>query len=187
MYGTELMLVISENTEAKFIYNVVAAWMGQDPGLIKLQICKTEPLKEGMGHVLEANDHLWDEIYNFSQLKATIRKKKFDILNLKFQPEENVNVVINLKTVMKYLSVNRFLKLSSLKKIVRERFLKEYEKSAVFEDEVALPYPDEMKVEMFCGNQIQGYLLDKRILSVKINYKGGVSRFRQLIIRQLKS
>jgi hypothetical protein len=31
-----------------------------------------------------------------------------------------------------------------------------------------------MKVEMFCGNQIQGYLLDQNNLSVKINY-GGVS------------
>jgi hypothetical protein len=75
-----------------------------------------------------------------------------------------------------YLSVNRFLKLSSIKKIVRERFLKEYNLCLMFEDEVALPYPDEMKVEMFCGNPIQGYLLDQKILSVEINYECGSFR-----------
>jgi hypothetical protein len=38
---------------------------------------------------------------------------------------------------------------------------------------VALPYPDDMKVEMFCSDQIQEYLFDQRMLSVKINYIGG--------------
>jgi hypothetical protein len=109
IYGTELMLNISENTEAKFIYNVVAAWMGQDPDLVKLQYCRTEPLKEGMGHVLGANDHLWDGLYNFSQLKATIRKKKFNIPNFNFQPVKNMNIVVDLKSVVMYLNVNRFL------------------------------------------------------------------------------
>jgi hypothetical protein len=51
-------MYITENTEANFVYNVVAEWMGQDPNYIKIQMCKTEQLREGMGHILETKDHL---------------------------------------------------------------------------------------------------------------------------------
>jgi hypothetical protein len=56
-----------------------------------------------------------------------------------------------------------------LKKIIRKRYRKEYNISPVFEDFVTLPYPDDKKVEMFCGERIQGYLLDQRLLTNKIN------------------
>jgi hypothetical protein len=166
-------MFITENTEANFVYNVLAAWMGQDPNSIKIQVCKTGQPKEGMAHILEAKDHLWDGIYNFKLFKATVRKKRSKVPNYQFIPEDNINIIVNLMTDVMQLSVNRFLKLSSLKKIIREKFLKKYNKSPVFEDEMALPYPDDMKIEMFCGNKIQGYLLDQKMLSVKINYGGG--------------
>jgi hypothetical protein len=56
--------------------------------------------------------------------------------------------------------------------IIKNRLLKDYHKSPIFEDEVALPYPDEMKIEMLCGNPLQGYLLEQRPLSIKVNYIG---------------
>jgi hypothetical protein len=84
IYGTELEMFITQNTEANFVYNVVAAWMGQDPGLIKIQVCKTRQPREGMDHVLDSKDHLWVGFYNFDLFKATIRKEKVNILNYKF-------------------------------------------------------------------------------------------------------
>jgi hypothetical protein len=44
------------------------------------------------------------------------------------------------------------LKLSSFKKIIRNRFLKDYNKSLIFEDEIGIPYSNDMEVEMFCGS-----------------------------------
>jgi hypothetical protein len=93
--------------------------------------------------------------------------------NFKLVFEENVDVVFDLKTVILHFNMNRLLKLSSAKKIVRNRYLKEYGKSPIFEDEVALPYLDDMKIEMFSGNPIGGYLLDQKLLTVKVNYVGG--------------
>jgi hypothetical protein len=81
IYGTELIMYITENIEANYIYNVVPAWMGQDPNYIKIQICKTEQLKEGMGHLLESKDYLWDVFYNFKLFKTTVRKKKSNVPN----------------------------------------------------------------------------------------------------------
>jgi hypothetical protein len=58
-------------------------------------------------------------------------------------------------------------------KIIRNRFLKDYEQSPIFEDEVGLTYPDDMKVEMFYGNLIQDYLFEQKLLSLKVNYNEG--------------
>jgi hypothetical protein len=113
--------------------------MEQKSDHIKIQICKTGQVREGIGHLLESKVHLWDGINDFNLFKANKKKKRSDVPNYKFEPEENINIIVNLKTVIMYLCVNRFLKLSSLKKIVRERFLKEYNKSSVFEDEITLP------------------------------------------------
>jgi hypothetical protein len=60
-----------------------------------------------------------------------------------------------------------------VKKIIRNKFLKDYEQTPIFEDEVGLPYPDDMKVEMFYGNPIKGYLLEQKLLSIKVNYNEG--------------
>jgi hypothetical protein len=55
--------------------------MEQDPGCIKIQICRTGQSREGMGHILESKDHIWDGFYHFDLFKATIRKKRVDIPN----------------------------------------------------------------------------------------------------------
>jgi hypothetical protein len=47
IYGTELNILIPPNVKAVYVYNVVAAWMGQEPCRIKIQVCKLEnQLKE---------------------------------------------------------------------------------------------------------------------------------------------
>jgi hypothetical protein len=62
----------------------------QDPEGVKIQIYKIEQVKEGMGHVIEEKDHLLDGNYNFNLFKALICKKKSNVPNYKFEPEENV-------------------------------------------------------------------------------------------------
>jgi hypothetical protein len=173
IYGTELILMIPPNTSVVFIYNVVATWMGQEPSRIRIQVCKVGKLVEGMGHFLTSNDFLWDGIYNFDFYEARISKKQSDMPNHGLNLEENVGIVVDLKTAVIQYKVNRFLKLSSIKKIIKNRLLNDYNKSPIFEDEVALPYSDDMKVEMFCGSPMQGYLLEQRHLFIEVNYVGG--------------
>jgi hypothetical protein len=173
IYGTELTMHITENVETKYLYNVVVAWMGQEPNLIKIQICKIDPVREGMGHVLETKNRLWDGVYNFSLFEEIICRKRSNFPDYKFGSEENASIVINLAIMILHMCVNRFLKLTNLKEIIRRRYLKEYNMNPVFDDNMALPYLDEMKIEMFCCDQIHCYLLEKKMRTMKINYIGG--------------
>jgi succinylglutamate desuccinylase len=42
---------------------------------------------------------------------AMISKKRSSIPNYKFEPEENVDIIVDLKTVVRNMNVNKFLKL----------------------------------------------------------------------------
>jgi hypothetical protein len=139
IYGSELRLLIPQNTSAVTIYYIVAAWMGQEPNRIRIKICRVGKLVEGIGHVLTSSDFLWDGIYNFEFFEAKISRKRNDMPNLGLIINENVDVVIDLKSVVLHYKMNRFLTLKSVKKIIKNRLLKIYEKSPIFENEVALP------------------------------------------------
>jgi hypothetical protein len=174
VYGTELVLMISPNTSVILIYNIVAAWMGQEPNRIRISICRVGPRPvESMGHVLTSVDSVWNGIYNFEKFEAKISRKENDMPNLNLNINENVDVVIDLKSVILRYKMNRFLKLVIVKRILKNRLLKDYYKCPKFEDESAIPYPEDMKIEMFCGQPIQGYLSDQRSLSIKVRYIDG--------------
>jgi hypothetical protein len=52
VYGSNLQLLVAENTSVTDLYNVAAAWMNVDPGSIRIEVCKMGVLREGMGHIL---------------------------------------------------------------------------------------------------------------------------------------
>jgi hypothetical protein len=97
VYGTDLELFIPPDTEAVYLYNMIASWMGQEPSRIRIQICKFGIPVEGMGHFLTSNDRLWDGVYNFNLFEAKVSKKRSDMANLGLDLEENVDVVSILK------------------------------------------------------------------------------------------
>jgi hypothetical protein len=51
--------------------------------------------------------------------------------------------------------------------------MKDYRRCPIFEDENAIPYPEDMKIEMFSGETIHGYLLEHRPLPIKVTYING--------------
>jgi hypothetical protein len=165
--------MIPPNTEAVYVYNVAAIWMSQKQNRIRIKISNTGKPTVGMDLFLTSRDRIWDGVYNFEFFKATVNKKRIDMADFGFNPEENVDVVIDLKTAVFHYKVNRFLKLPSIKKIIKNGHLKNYNTNPLFENEVASPYPDNMCIEMSCGNPIQAHLLEQRPFSIKVNYIGG--------------
>jgi hypothetical protein len=71
------------------------------------------------------------------------------------------------------MKVHRLLKLSSLKKIIAKKFTIEYNLYPIFEELYMTMYKNDMKIEMFCGEIIKGYLLEIKELCVAVLYKGG--------------
>jgi hypothetical protein len=127
MYGTELILMIPPNTSAIQIYNIVATWMGQEPNRIRISICRNGPKYiEGMGHVLTSTDHVWNGVYHFDLFEAEVSRKKSDMPNHGLTINENVDVVIDLKSVVLHYNMSRFLKLTTVKRILKHRWLKDY-------------------------------------------------------------
>jgi hypothetical protein len=152
----------------------VAASMGQEPNRIRISVCRIGPRPvNGMGHVLASTDYVWNGIYNFEFFEAKISRKRSDMPNFNLDINENVDVTIDLKSVILHYKMNRFLKLTTVKRILKNRLLKDYYKCPIFENESAIPYPEDMKIEMFCGQPIQGYLLKQKPLSIKVKYVDG--------------
>jgi hypothetical protein len=76
-----------------------------------------------MGHVLTSTDFIWDGIHDFNTFSAKISKKRSDMPNHGLMLQENIDVEFNLKTVKTNLRMNRFLKLISVKKILKDRWI----------------------------------------------------------------
>jgi hypothetical protein len=60
-----------------------------------------------------------------------------------------------------------------VKRILKNRLKKDYRRCPIYEDENAIPYPEDMKIEMFSGETIHGYLLEQRPLPIKVTYING--------------
>jgi hypothetical protein len=84
-----------------------------------MEIYKIGEVSEGMGHILEMLEYIWVSLHDFHWFKVRIVMKKWKMPNYKLTPSENIDVTINLGTVILNLSVNRFLKLSSIKRIAK--------------------------------------------------------------------
>jgi hypothetical protein len=152
----------------------VATWMGMEPNRIRIYICRNGPKYiEEMGHILISTDFVWNGVYNFDLFEAKISRKKSNMPNHKLTINENVDITVDLKLVILNYNMNRFLKLTTVRRILKNRLLKDYRRCPIFKDESAIPYPEDMKLEMFCGQPIRGYLLEQRSLSVKVRYNEG--------------
>jgi hypothetical protein len=164
---------VEENMKATILYNFAAAWMGVDPSSISVEIWKIGKYVEGMGHILTKEDSVWDRCFNFEWYKVKLTKKKMDIENFKFDPDENINVMIDLKTIKFVARMNRFLKIATVKKIIEERFMKEYGMCPVFNDFSDTRYCRDMKLEMFEGETLRSYLLGRKFVMKRVNYSNG--------------
>jgi hypothetical protein len=71
-----------------------------------------------MGHILTENDFIWDVIYNFEWYKVKLMKRKMEIEDFKLSPGENVDISIDLITLKFNTRMNRFFKISTVKKII---------------------------------------------------------------------
>jgi hypothetical protein len=151
IYGSVIDLNVEENTRATMIYNLAAAWMGVDPSSISVEICKIGKYVEGMGDILTKDDLIWNGCYNFEWSKVKLTQKKMNIENYKFDPEENIDVEIDLKTIRFKARINRFLKIATVEKIIEVRFMKEYGICPVFNNFSDTMYCRDMKLEMFEG------------------------------------
>jgi hypothetical protein len=72
------------------------------------------------------------------------------------------------------VSLNKFFKLKTIKKIIEIRFLNEYSLRPIFVEEEFWMRSNDFKVEISSGETIKRYLLDKRTVMVKIGYENGV-------------
>jgi hypothetical protein len=125
VYGSVLDINVEENTSAVMLFNTVAAWMGVDPSSINIEICIVGKAVEGMGHILTKDDSIWDGRYNFVWNKVKLVKKKMNIENYKFDPVENMDIMVDLNTIKFNVRMNKYLKIKSVEKIIEERFMKE--------------------------------------------------------------
>jgi hypothetical protein len=67
-------------------------------------------LREGMGHILESFDCIWNGIYDFNWYKVYVLTKEFEMPNYNLISSENIDVEVNFGTVLLKMKVNRFLK-----------------------------------------------------------------------------
>jgi hypothetical protein len=78
-------------------------------------------------------------------------------------------------TVVFNISMNRFFKLKTIKKIVKVKLLKDYNLYLVFITDGFWNRNDIMKVEMFLGEELREYLLGIRKVNVRVNFENGQS------------
>jgi hypothetical protein len=173
VYGSVLDINVEENTSAVMLYNTIAAWMEVDPSSINIEICIVGKAVEGMGHNLTKDDLIWDGRYNFVWFKVKLVKKKMDIENYKFDPEENMDISVDLKTIKFNVRMNRCLKIASVEKIIEERFMKEYNLCPVFNGFKDTTYCREMKLELFEKETLKGYVLERKFILKKVRFSNG--------------
>jgi hypothetical protein len=96
-----------------------------------------------------------------------------DIENYKFDPEENIDIMIDLKTIKFKARIKRFLKIVTVEKIIEVRFMKEYGMCSVFNNFSDPMYCRDMKLEIFEGETLKGYVVGKKFVIKKVNYANG--------------
>jgi hypothetical protein len=173
IYGTIIEMNIVENTSAVDLYNKVTRWMNIDSSSLSIEICRIGKDVEGMGHILTAEDFIWNGIYNFNWFTVKITGRKQEIIDQRIIPEENIEMMIDLNIIIFKTNMNRFFKLSTVKKIIENRFMKEYKMRLIFKDLSSTMYCNDMKLEMFCGETLRGYVMENKFIFKKINYKNG--------------
>jgi hypothetical protein len=124
--------------------------MNVDPSTLSIEICKVGNYVEGMGHILSADDFIWNGVYNFNWFKAKLANRKMMIEDHRLNPEENIDVFIDLMTINFNARMNRFFKLSTVKKVIQARFMKEYKVCPIFNDFSDTMYCNDMRLEKFC-------------------------------------
>jgi hypothetical protein len=72
-----------------------------------------------------------------------------EIEDFKLDPEENIDLSIDLTTLKFKARMNRFFKLSTVKKIIEIRFMKEYGVCPIVIDFKDTMYCNDMKIEIF--------------------------------------
>lgn len=85
-------------------------------------------------------------------------------------PVENMNIKVNLGTVFLEISMNGFFKFKTIKKIIKARFLAEYNLCPIFIIKYFITENSDLKPEMFYGEIIKGYLMNKNIVDVRAKY-----------------
>jgi hypothetical protein len=112
-----------------------------------------------------------------------------EIENFRFDPKENIDIMIDLLTIKFRARMNWFLKISTVKKIIEIRFMKEYGICPIFNKLSDKMYCRTMKLETFEGETLKGYVLERRFILKKVNNGNGsldVSIEDCRSIRQLK-
>jgi hypothetical protein len=165
IYGTVIDLNVEEKTKAKMLYNLAAAWMGVDPNSISIEVCRIGKYIEGMGHILTN-----DEFYNFEWYKVRLTQKKMDIENYRLDPEENVDIMVDLMTIKFQARMNRFFRIATVERIIEIRFMKEYGMCPIFSNFSDTMYYRDMKLEMFEGEVLKGHVVERKFVIKKINY-----------------
>jgi hypothetical protein len=82
-----------------------------------------------------------------------------EIEDYKLDTEENVDILIDLITLKFNTRMNRFMK--------------EYGVSPIFNDFKDTIYCNDMKAEMFCGEVLRGYVMERKFIMKRINYDNG--------------
>jgi hypothetical protein len=126
-----------------------------------------------MGHVWIADDYIWDGVYNFDWLKAKITQRKMEIENYIMNPEENIDIRIDLQTIKFNARMNPFFKISTVEKIIEARFMKEYVVYPILDGFNDTMYCRDMKIEMFCGKVLKGYVMERKFIFKRVNYSNG--------------
>jgi hypothetical protein len=79
--------------------------------------------------------------------------------------------MVDLDMVKFQTNMNRLFTLTAVKKIIENIYLKEYNLCLIFENLGSTMCCDEIKLEMFCGEMLRGYMMERKFIFKKVNYK----------------